>query len=327
MKSLDFGNGDQMPSIGLGTWKAEPDNVYSAVKEAIRLGYRHIDCAPLYGNEAEIGQALSDAFEEGIVTRDQMWITSKLWNDAHAPEDVYPTLSRSLSNLQLSYLDLYLIHWPIAFAKGTPSPESAEGLISLDELPIEKTWQALETMVDMGLCRHIGVSNFSITKLETLLDNARIKPEMNQIELHPYLQQPAILDFCHRNDVHVTAYSPLGSPGAKKDMIALLEDPVIVSIAARHAVTPAQVLISWALQRGTAVIPKSTNPSRMKQNLDAASLSLSVQDLLEIAGIDQHFRYYDGSFFVFEGGPYSLKNIWDESFQEELPNVNNRLGS
>jgi alcohol dehydrogenase (NADP+) len=261
-----------MPMLGLGTWKSDPGDVYKAVKEAIRVGYRHIDCAFIYGNEAEIGQALSEAFAEGLVTREQLWVTSKLWNDCHAPADVQPALAQTLADLKLDYLDLYLIHWPVSIKKGEGFPLSAEKLISLEDLPILDTWQALETCVDQGLCRHIGVSNFSAAKLQALMTDARIKPEMNQVELHPYLQQPNLVTFCQSQNIHLTGYSPLGSPdrpaGLKaEDEPILLEDPAIVAIADRHGASPAQVLISWAIHRGTAVIPKSVTPARIAQNL------------------------------------------------------------
>jgi len=317
MTTLQFENGDQMPILGLGTWKSESGDAYKAVKEALRLGYRHFDCAFIYENEAEIGQAFSESFKEGVVSRDQMWITSKLWNDVHASEDVQPALEKTLSDLQLDYLDLYLIHWPVALKKGVVIPQSAQDLIGLDVLTISETWQAMEGLVDKGLCRHIGVSNFSVNKLKVLLNDARLKPEMNQIELHPYLQQPAMLEFCNKNGVHITAYSPLGSPDRPAGLKAesepvLLEDPTIEMIAERRGVTQAQVLISWAIHRGTAVIPKSVNPARMKQNLAAVEVSLTQDDMKEIAKLDRNRRYVNGEFWKVEGGPYTVENLWDE---------------
>lgn len=317
MKTLQFGNGDQMPILGLGTWKSAPGDVYRAVKEALRLGYRHIDCAAIYGNEPEIGQALHESFKEGVVRRDQLWITSKLWNNSHAPEDVQPALEKTLLDLQLESLDLYLIHWPVVIRKGVVFPESANDLIGLDVLPIAETWKAMEALADKGLCGHIGVSNFSITKLQDLLHSAKLKPEMNQIELHPYLQQPAMLDFCNKNGIHLTAYSPLGSsdrPPAMKvqDEPVLLREPVLATIAERCGATQAQVLISWAIHRGTAVIPKSVNPERMKQNLAAADVLLTQDDMQEIAELDRNRRYVSGDFWSPKGSPYTLANIWDE---------------
>ncbi len=317
MKTIRFENGDQMPIIGLGTWKAAKGEVYTAAKEAIRIGYRHIDCASIYGNETGVGQALAESISEGIVSRDQLWITSKLWNNAHAPDAVQPALEKTLSDLHIEYIDLYLIHWPVVLRDGVIFHKSAEDLIDLEALPISKTWQALETMVEKGICRHIGVSNFSITKLMRLLDSANVKPEMNQIELHPYLQQPAMLEFCSSNAIHLTAFAPLGS-GDRPARIKvdgepiLLKDPTIISIAAQHNITPAQVLISWAIQRQTAVLPKSVNSDRLKENLNASQVTLTQADVQKISGLDCNHRYINGNAWVVDGGPYTLSNLWDE---------------
>ncbi|MEA5463760.1 aldo/keto reductase [Leptothoe sp. PORK10 BA2] len=343
VNTVTFSNGDQMPMLGFGTWKSAPGglkyklklaiatgyrrlglgpwkgapgDVYSTVKDAIAAGYRHIDCAHVYGNEANIGRALADCFKAGIVTRDQMWITSKLWSDCHEPKEVQPAVENTLANLQLDYLDLYLMHWPVAIQKGSTFPVTPETLISLKDLPLLDTWRAMESLVDKGLCRHIGVSNFSIAKLQNLLDNAQRPPEMNQIELHPYLQQPSMLDFCHKNNIHLTAYSPLGSadrPASLKtaNEPILLEEPTIAAIAKSHGVTPAQVLLSWAMQRGTVAIPKSFNPERIRQNLASAEVVLTAKDMQTITALDLNRRYVDGAFWQVPGGPYTVENIWD----------------
>jgi alcohol dehydrogenase (NADP+) len=317
MKTLQFSNGDSMPILGLGTWKSKPGEVYEAVKVALRVGYRHIDCARIYGNEAEIGQAFTESFQAGIVKREDIWVTSKLWNDSHAPEYVQPGLEETLSDLQLDYLDLFLMHWPVALKKGASFPLSAEKMIPLDDLPLEATWGAMESLVDKGLCRHIGVSNVSQPKLKSLMATAKLKPELNQVELHPYLQQNDLLQFCHQNGIHMTAYSPLGSPDRPdslktEDEPVLMEDPTITAIADRQGLSPAQVLIAWAIHRGTAVIPKSVNPKRIEQNLQTAKVSLTDEDLTEIAKLDRHRRYVDGKIWVVEGGPYTMANLWDE---------------
>jgi alcohol dehydrogenase (NADP+) len=315
MKKLKFQNGDTMPILGLGTWKSKPGEVYDAVREAIRIGYRHIDCAAVYGNETEIGQAFEDAFKAGEVKRENLWVTSKLWNTAHRRHQVQPALEKTLSDLRLDYLDLYLMHWPVALKENAPFPYRAEDMIDIDEIPLQETWEAMEDCHQKGLTRHIGVSNFNIKNLKKILQNARQQPEMNQVELQPLLPQDDLLEFCGSENIHLTAYSPLGSRDRSTALKAneepdLFENKTIVNIAERHGCTPAQVLIAWAVARGTAVIPKSVNPARLQQNFEAANIDLTGEDMSEIARMDQHFRFISGSFWTAEGSPYTREYLW-----------------
>jgi alcohol dehydrogenase (NADP+) len=317
MEKLTFKNGDKMPIIGLGTWKSDPGDVYNAVLEAIKVGYRHIDCAPIYGNEKEVGDALQKAFSDGLVKREELWITSKLWNSNHRKEQVKPGIQKTLSDLQLDYLDLYLMHWPVALKEGTGFPDGPDKFLSLDEVPISETWSGLEAIAQAGLARHIGVSNFTTKKIGELLKTASHKPEMNQVELHPFLQQRHLLEYCASQGMLVTAYSPLGSAdrparARKENEPKLMEHETIVSIAKKHDCTPAQVLISWAVHRSTAVIPKSVNPGRIKQNFDAAQVTLDSDDMQQIASIDKGYRFVDGGLWAMEGSPYSMASLWDE---------------
>jgi alcohol dehydrogenase (NADP+) len=316
MEATELRSGDRMPALGLGTWKSDPGVVGDAVYTAVSLGYRHFDCASIYGNEAEIGGALERCIAGGMVSRDELWITSKLWNDSHASEDVVPALKQTLADLRLEYLDLYLVHWPVALRKGVFFPQRPEDLIGLDQLPLAETWSGMERAAEQGLCRHIGVSNFSAPKLAALMEGARIAPEIDQVELHPYLQQTELVGWCREHDLAVTAYSPLGSrdrPAALKasDEPDLFQDPKLVAIAERTGVTPAHVLIAWAVRRGTSVIPKSVNPERMAQNLEAASLPLSEADMQAIGRLDRGRRYVTGSFWAMAGSPYTVAGLWD----------------
>src|SRR6056297_249440 len=316
MKTFKFRNGDTVEAIGLGTWKSDPGKVGSAVETALKTGYRHIDCAAVYGNETEVGDALSETFSTTEIKREKVHITSKLWNTAHRKQDVIPALKKSLKDLRLNYLDLYLMHWPVAFKPGLEGfPQGEEDYLSLDEVPLIETWEAMLEAKKQGLIRHAGVSNFSIEKLEDLKSKTDDFPEMNQVELHPYLQQQELVDYGKANDMLITAYSPLGSsdrPEMMKsdDEPALLDNDVIGSIAEKHDATPAQVLIKWAVGRDTIVIPKSTNEGRIAENLKSAEIDLDSEDHEKIKELNIPYRYLDGEMFETENGMYS--NVFDD---------------
>jgi len=310
--------GGRMPALGLGTWKSASGEAGEAVREAIRTGFRHFDCSPIYGNEAEIGAALADAIAAGEVERDELWITSKLWNSCHGRENVVPALRRTLADLRLSYVDLYLVHWPVALQErvGIGYAKTAADFRAPEEAPIAATWAGMEDAFSLGLCWNIGVSNFSVTKLESLARTARIAPAVDQVESHPYLQQTDLLRYCGDNGIVLTAFAPLGSgdrPARVRtaDDPVLMSDPVIASIAASHGLSPAQVMIAWAIQRGTSLIPKSTNPARIAQNFAAASVTLSEREMEAIAGIDRNHRFFKGALWTVEGSPYTQASLWD----------------
>ncbi len=312
MKYYSISNGDKMPALGLGTWKSQKGEVYQAIHEAVKVGYRHIDCAAIYGNEAEIGQAFSDLFKQGIVKREDLWITSKLWNSAHEADRVIPAMQKTLSDLHLNYLDLYLVHWPVALKHGTGFPTSADEFLSLDNVPIPATWEKMEKIQQSGKARHIGLSNFSVKKIKKLFETCSIRPEVNQVELHPYLQQNSMLEFCIKEGIVLTAYSPLGSDLPKGDSPNIMNDPVITTIAQNHNASQAQILIAWAMQRGTSVIPKSVKPERIRQNFESTNLKLTTEEMKQIAGLDKHLRYIAGGLWCMPGSGITYETLWDE---------------
>ena len=317
MKHLTFKNNDKMPTLGLGTWKSAKGEVYEVVRKAIEIGYRHFDCASFYGNEAEIGNAISDAIKNGDVIREDLWITSKLWNNRHKKDDIQPAFEITLKDLTLDYIDLYLIHWPVVLQNQASYAQQSSDLISLSEIPLTQTWQGLIDLKEKGLTKHIGVSNFSIKKVNQITEESGIVPEVLQIELHPFLQQQKILNFAQEKGIFLTGYCPLGS--ADRPAVRILENEpklfqqqVILDIAKDKDISPAQVILAWAVNRGTSVIPKSVNPERLKQNLEAADIELSTQEMTKMNSLDLHYRYIKGDFWCIEGSDYTLENLWDE---------------
>ncbi|KAJ8921936.1 hypothetical protein NQ315_008570 [Exocentrus adspersus] len=277
-------NGVKCPQFGLGTWLSAPGEVQKAVKHAIDVGYRFIDCAWLYGNEKEIGTAINEKICDGTVKREELFIGTKLWNTFHEKDQVVPACKDSLKNLNLEYLDLYLIHWPVAqknlgkVDKNLPFKDAV-----YTDVDYIETWEGMEQCSKLGLAKCIGVSNFNSKQLEKLLSCSKIKPVMNQVEVNPLLNQKPLIKFCKDRDVFVTAYSPLGSPkrpwAKPGDVIFSLEDPKLVKIAKKHGKTPGQVVLRYIFQLGTVPIPKSVNPKRLEENIDIFDFELCPEDL------------------------------------------------
>ena len=294
MKNITLNTGSQMPIIGLGTFLSSPGEVYQAVRWAIKLGYRHIDCASVYGNQSEIGQALHDAMKEDGIKRTELFITSKLWNDSHLADDVKPAIEKTLHDLKLEYLDLYLMHWPVAQVKGTVMPHNDEDWISLKDAPLSTTWQSMEEVYHRGLTKAIGVSNFNQDNLADIIAQNDIIPAVNQVECHPLLNQNDLILYCRKNNIAITAYSPLG---AERSSGSLLANQQIVKIASKLEATPAQVLLAWQIARDVIVIPKSVHETRIRENFASLAVKLDDEDIKQIDALNENYRFFDGEAF------------------------------
>lgn len=295
-KTIRLHNGAQMPILGLGTWMADKNLVGAAVKSAlVDNQYSHVDCAAVYENEKEVGEALHTIFSSHDRRREDVFITSKLWNTHHARQDVLNACKASLHDLQIDYLDLYLMHFAIASPRGAGTePLNDKGILVTAPVSIRETWQAMEELIKLGLVKAIGVANFTGPLLVDLLTYAQVRPAVNQVELHPYNPQIRLLDFCRYHEIGVTAYSPLGSPGGMKPgEVCLLKDEVVGRVAQAHGKTPAQVLLRWGIQRGTVVIPKSISAQRIQENCEVFDFVLTEDEMVQLTSLEKHHRYVD----------------------------------
>ncbi|XP_017764987.1 PREDICTED: aldose reductase-like isoform X1 [Eufriesea mexicana] len=284
--TLALSNGYKMPALGLGTYQSRPGEVEKAVMEAIDLGYRHIDTAFFYGNEKEIGEAVQAKIKDGTVKREDLFITTKLWNNFHKEERVVPACKKSLENLGLSYIDLYLIHWPFAFQDGDNLlPKTEDGTLIMSDTDYLETWKGMEECVRLGLTRSIGISNFNEEQITRLLGAAKILPVNNQVEVNINLNQTPLIEFCRKHNITITGFSPLGQPGNRFGVPNSLDNPKLIEISKKYNKTTAQIALRYILQQGIAVIPKTVTSSRLKENLNICDFSLTDQEMATIATI------------------------------------------
>lgn len=307
------GSDGRMPVIGLGLWKIDKSQVADVVVAAIKAGYRHLDSACDYGNERQVGEGIRRAIDQGLCTREELWVTSKLWNTYHAAEHVVMAMDQSLNDLGLDYLDLYLVHFPIAlefvpFEKRYPpewvfDPSEEVPMMRSAAVPLHETWQAMETLVDSGLARHIGVCNYGVSLMRDMLNYARIPPAVLQIESHPYLTQDKLIRFCNEQDIAVTAFSPLGALsylelGMADSSDSVLQQGCVTSIAGRLGKTPAQVVLRWGIQRGNSIIPKTSRIERLEENATLFDFELNADDMAQISALNRNQRFNDPGVFA-----------------------------
>jgi len=288
--TLTLANGAVIPQIGLGTWLSKPHEVENAVEIAVRAGYRHLDLARIYRNQDEVGRALKKVIPS-VVKREELWLTSKLWNSSHQQGPAEKELDFTLSQIGVDYLDLYLIHWPVAFVpeKGLFPLDDAGKVILDHETSLVDTWKTMIGFQKTGKVKNIGVSNFTVEQIKAIVAATGVKPLVNQVELHPLNPQNELLEYCNQEGIHLTAYSPLGNN--LKDKPKVTDNDAIKAIAKKLNATEAQVLIAWGAQRGTTVIPKSVNEDRIKSNFQQIKLSAEDMDAVSAVGKGNHTRF------------------------------------
>uniref|UniRef100_A0A1A9ZYV7 NADP-dependent oxidoreductase domain-containing protein n=1 Tax=Glossina pallidipes TaxID=7398 RepID=A0A1A9ZYV7_GLOPL len=294
-RTIKLNNGMEIPVLGLGTWGSLGDQGTEAVFNAVQVGYRLIDCAPIYQNEPCIGSAIRSILENKVVKREELFIISKLWNTFHRPDLVEEAICMSLNDLKLDYLDSYLIHWPMAYSEGESLiPRDACGKIKFSNVDYVDTWKAMENLVKLGLTKSIGLSNFNKEQIERILDISTVRPVIHQIECHPYLTQHKMMEYCQKNKIVVISYSPLGAPArpwALGDEQRLLDDKMLEKLSVKYNKTPAQILIRYQIQRGNVVIPKSVTKERIISNFDVFEWSLEEEDAKELDSMNQNKRF------------------------------------
>ncbi|KAL0913408.1 hypothetical protein M5K25_016869 [Dendrobium thyrsiflorum] len=294
--AITLSSGYQMPVIGLGVWRMEGQSIRNLLFSAIKIGYRHFDCAADYKNESEVGHALAEAFQTGLVKREELFITTKLWNSDHG--HVLEACKDSLKKLQLEYLDLYLVHFPVATRHtGVGTTDSAlaeDGVLDIDtSISLETTWHGMEDLVSKGLVRSIGISNYDIFLTRDCLAYSKINPAVNQIETHPYFQRDSLVKFCQKHGICVTAHTPLGGAAANTEWFgspSCLDDPIIQELAKKYNKTVAQFILRWGIQRNTVVIPKSSKLERLQENFQVFDFTISDEDMDKIKSIDRNYR-------------------------------------
>ncbi|KAB0793803.1 hypothetical protein PPYR_13423 [Photinus pyralis] len=292
---LTLSNGREIPVVGLGTWKTKPNEIPSTIKKALKIGYRHFDCAPVYNNLKELGKSLDQAIDKNVVTRRDLFITCKLWNTFHRPDSVEIAIKQSLSDLRTSYIDLYLMHWPMAYKEGEKFiPLDSRGNVEFSSVHFVDTWKAMEVLVQRNLAKSIGVCNFNKRQIEKIIQSAKIPPVINQVECHPFLNQENLWHFCNSHNITITCNNPLALPERfvpDLEQANLLDTPLLYKIGRRYRKTAAQVVLKYQLQRRNVVIPRTTHGDQLHENLNLFDFEMDEDEMAAMGTLNKNLRY------------------------------------